>query len=60
MIGDKENIGFRYLKLLPTFSYVSIVVSAPIGRFLQNGSHAFYVLFMQCILILNVLFSRYM
>ena len=40
MVG--ENIGFRYLytlKLLPTYSYISIVVSARIGRFSQNGSH---------------------
>ena len=37
-----ENIGFRYfirIKLLPTFSYISIVVSARLGRFSQNGSH---------------------
>ena len=38
----KYCIGFRYLyviKLLPIFSYISIVVSARIGRFSQNGSH---------------------
>ena len=27
------------IKLLPTFSYISIVVSACIGRVSQNGSH---------------------
>ena len=34
--------GFRYLlrvKLLPTFSYISIVVSGHVGRFSQNEKH---------------------
>ena len=37
-----RNIDFRYLyriKLLPTFSYISIVVSVCIGRFSHNRSH---------------------
>ena len=40
MIGDKENIGFRYLliiKLLPTFSRISIVVLARLGTFPKTG-----------------------
>ena len=40
MIEDEENIGFRYLliiKLLPTFSYVSIVVSALLVRCSHKG-----------------------
>ena len=47
MIGDKENSGFGYLyriKLLPTFSYISILVSVHIGRFTQNGSHWYGVI----------------
>ena len=40
---DLENTGFRYLliriQFLPTFNYISIVVSAHLGSFSQNGSH---------------------
>ena len=40
------------MKLLPTISYISIVVSARIGRFSQNGSH---ILFVVCGLWLHVM-----
>ena len=37
---------FRYLlriKLLQTFSFISIVVSASLGRFSPNGSYLYYI-----------------
>ena len=51
-----RKIAFRYLlriKLLPTFSYISVVVSVSLGRFSQNRSHMYYASTHQNILALQ-------
>ena len=41
------------IKLLPTFSYISVVVSVSLGRFSQNRSHMYYASTHQNILALQ-------